>query len=176
VFDGRKEGHTAKKYALSPAPSLPEPSLYFAYGGPQCLVSSPFVGCSTFMTSALILVSMWESHSRNSCWIVPQVPQNLCAIWLYFLLAYFLNQYLRRLTPARTLVISKTLYPFRGRVISYPATSANPLRRMLQHTDREELIRRTAREAPWSHCRNIEAVISCRYQISRPWRAEVGEV
>lgn len=41
------------KYALSPAPSFPEFGKYLAYGGPQALVSSPRVGCSTFMTSAL---------------------------------------------------------------------------------------------------------------------------
>jgi hypothetical protein len=47
---------TDRKYALSPGPSLPEPSLYFAYGGPHARVSSPRVGCSILTTSALILL------------------------------------------------------------------------------------------------------------------------
>jgi hypothetical protein len=46
------------KYALSPAPSLSDPSTYFAYGGPQALVSSPLVGCSIFIISALGTVSL----------------------------------------------------------------------------------------------------------------------
>ena len=49
--------HTAKKYALSPAPCLPESGRYLAYGGPHALVSSPRVGCSIFITSALGVVS-----------------------------------------------------------------------------------------------------------------------
>jgi len=59
--------HTAKKYALSPAPSLPESGRYFAYGGPQALVSSPRVGCSTFITSALGIVSRGVVHGRVQC-------------------------------------------------------------------------------------------------------------
>jgi hypothetical protein len=54
---GKGYVHTAKKYALSPAPSLPELGRYLAYGGPQALVSSPRVGCSIFITSALGIVS-----------------------------------------------------------------------------------------------------------------------
>jgi hypothetical protein len=50
---------TEKKYALSPAPSLPESGRYLAYGGPHCRVSSPLVGCSIFITSALNVVSSW---------------------------------------------------------------------------------------------------------------------
>ena len=57
-WDERWGRGTEKKYALSPMPSLPDPSLYFAYGGPQCRVSSPLVGCSTFITSALGGVSL----------------------------------------------------------------------------------------------------------------------
>ena len=45
------------KYALSPRPFLSDPSKYLAYGGPQCRVSSPLVGCSILITSALSLVS-----------------------------------------------------------------------------------------------------------------------
>lgn len=45
--------HTPKKYADSPGPCLPESGLYFAYGGPHARVSSPRVGCSILMTSAL---------------------------------------------------------------------------------------------------------------------------
>jgi hypothetical protein len=57
--------HTAKKYALSPAPSLPEFGRYLAYGGPQALVSSPRVGCSIFITSALGVVSRGLRESRD---------------------------------------------------------------------------------------------------------------
>lgn len=50
---------TEKKYALSPAPSFPDFGRYLAYGGPHCRVSSPLVGCSIFITSALRVVSSW---------------------------------------------------------------------------------------------------------------------
>jgi hypothetical protein len=59
AWDERWGRGTEKKYALSPMPSLPDPSLYLAYGGPQCRVSSPLVGCSTFITSALGGVSLF---------------------------------------------------------------------------------------------------------------------
>lgn len=44
---------TAKKYALSPGPSGFPPLMCFAYGGPHARVSSPLVGCSILITSAL---------------------------------------------------------------------------------------------------------------------------
>lgn len=59
---------TEKKYALSPMPSLPDPSLYFAYGGPQCRVSSPLIGCSTFITSALRGVSFCLNRGVEVGW------------------------------------------------------------------------------------------------------------
>ncbi|KAI6761626.1 hypothetical protein HG531_002179 [Fusarium graminearum] len=40
-------------YADSPGPFADDPSLYLAYGGPHALVSSPRVGCSILITSAL---------------------------------------------------------------------------------------------------------------------------
>lgn len=48
---------TDKKYALSPVFSGSSSFVYFAYGGPHARVSSPLVGCSTLMTSALIQLS-----------------------------------------------------------------------------------------------------------------------
>jgi len=50
-------------------------------------------------------------------------------------------------TPARTLVISKTLYPFNGRLMSSAATSAKLLRRVLYNAERAPLGREIAREA-----------------------------
>lgn len=44
---------TAKKYALSPGSSGVSLIMAFAYGGPQARVSSPRVGCSILITSAL---------------------------------------------------------------------------------------------------------------------------
>jgi hypothetical protein len=69
---GERYVHTAKKYALSPAPSLPESGRYLAYGGPHARVSSPRVGCSIFITSALGTVSRgaggfegWTTYPRS---------------------------------------------------------------------------------------------------------------
>ncbi len=47
-------GLAERKYALSPGPSVASPLMGFAYGGPHARVSSPRVGCSILMTSALI--------------------------------------------------------------------------------------------------------------------------
>ena len=69
------------KYALSPGPSLPDPSMYLAYGGPQCLVSSPFVGCSIFMTSALICMRNRPSDGAGKI-NAPEISKYLCAIRL----------------------------------------------------------------------------------------------
>lgn len=46
---------TPMKYADSPGPAADDPSLYFAYGGPHARVSSPRVGCSILITSALFI-------------------------------------------------------------------------------------------------------------------------
>jgi hypothetical protein len=47
------DGLTPRKYADSPGPFWEESALYGAYGGPQARVSSPLMGCSILMTSAL---------------------------------------------------------------------------------------------------------------------------
>jgi hypothetical protein len=66
---------TEKKYALSPAPSLPESGRYLAYGGPHCRVSSPLVGCSIFITSAECceFVGCWMEEGR--CGVYPRSPR-----------------------------------------------------------------------------------------------------
>lgn len=58
--------------------------------------------------------------------------------------------------------------------MSFPATSANPLRRVQQNADREPLVSRRAREAPRRYCRDIEAVIIVQKVRVKMVRAEVG--
>ena len=85
-----------------------------------------------------------------------------------------MNQHVGGLTPARTLVMSNTLYPFKGSVMSFPATSANPLRRVQQNANREPLVDSRAREAPRRYCRDIETGIIVQKFGVKMVRAEVG--
>jgi len=120
------QSHTAKKYADSPGPALPLSSVYVAYGGPHALVSSPRVGCSILITSALpdsqisradsssfnldggvlILGSSWHTRGRRaSVW---HMAGGRCQPWS--------SVSVIQLTPAKTLVMSRTLIPASARL------------------------------------------------------------
>ena len=111
----------------------------FAYGGPHARVSSPRVGCSIFITSALFQLHRQHRISRSrgrlrdlsildSTMPTRGLPVFACNTALdrqpnrkYFSYAAH--------TPARTLVMSKTRTPANGRVGESVAAVARPLQR-----------------------------------------------
>ena len=88
------EKHTERKYADSPGLSVLSPRMCLAYGGPQARVSSPRVGCSILITSALkgsqtsvslLFCAVFDLLGGNSILgltCLPEVSKDLCAVWL----------------------------------------------------------------------------------------------
>lgn len=148
-----RERLTARKYADSPGPSCAEPALYVAYGGPQARVSSPRTGCSILITSALRFVKnctcLSPPTSPGTAELdSPEVPQDLRTVWLLhsqrsISSPIWWEAVEGRRTPAKTLVISKTRYPAKGRDSATEAVETNrapcPGRRCLAQ-DRETLL------------------------------------
>jgi hypothetical protein len=121
---------TDRKYALSPGPSCFSPLICFAYGGPHARVSSPRVGCSILMTSALVthlLVScevyLSDIQFLGKCIILDVIlPTRGLRVFVYntagqmLVLICTLTLDKLRHTPASTLVISSTRIPANGNV------------------------------------------------------------